>query len=59
VTFQLDGDEIHTVISVPIEGPSSSGLAVKEALKKLHIFLSEAEHVAEKEKNAPEFKWGL
>ena len=58
VTFQIDGGGMRTVMSVPIEGPSSANLAVKDALNKLHEFLLEAGHAAELEKDAAEFKWG-
>jgi len=56
VTFQVYGDEVHTVISVPVEGPRTAAPAVREALNKLHEFFREAEHVAELEKNNPTFK---
>ena len=43
VTFQIDGGELHTTISVPIIGSSSADLARKEALDKLEEFFHEAE----------------
>jgi hypothetical protein len=43
VTFQIDGGEMRTAISVPIKGSSSADLAMNEALKKLHGFFREAE----------------
>jgi hypothetical protein len=43
VTVQIDGGAIHTTLYVPIIGPSSAELAMKEALNKLQEFLHEAE----------------
>ena len=51
VTFQIDGDEMHTVIVVPVEGPPTADAAVKKALNKLCEFFREAEQVAEFEKD--------
>ena len=43
VTFQIDGGQLHTTISVPIIGSSSADLAMSDALNKLQEFLHEAE----------------
>ena len=44
-TFQIDGDDIYAVISVPIKSPSGD-LAKKAAWRKLSAFLRDAEQVA-------------
>ena len=43
VTFQIDGGELHTTISVPLIGSSSADFAMNEALNKLQEFFHEAE----------------
>ena len=48
VTFQLDGDELHASISIPVAGPPTHHEAQQKALKILQDFLNDACEAAKK-----------
>ena len=48
VMFQLDGNELHASISIPVSGPPTHHEAQQKALKMLQDFLDDACEAAKK-----------